>query len=212
MSNQGSAGRIVLVGAGGHAAVVAEAALLAGLEIAGFFDDSPGATLSAVAADARRLGGLADAGRRPPAPLIVALGDLALRRRVIRALAEAGVRLGGAVAHPRAFVAPSATLDAGVFVGPGAVVHSRASVGPHAIVNSACVLEHDCRVGENAHIAPGAVLGGGVIVGDDALIGLGARVLPGIRIGARAMVGAGAVVIRDVGVGETAVGVPASGR
>lgn len=212
MANQGTAGRIVLVGAGGHAAVVAEAAALAGFVVAGFFDDDPGAALRAVAPEARRLGAIADAPRGDPAPLIVALGDLSLRRRVIRALAEAGAPIGCAVAHPRAFVSPSAALEAGVFVGPGAVVHSRASVGPHVILNSACVLEHDCRVGENAHIAPGAVLGGGVVIGDDALIGLGARVLPGLRIGARATVGAGAVVIRDVGVGETAVGVPAFGR
>lgn len=212
MANQGSAGRIVLVGAGGHAAVVAEAGLLAGLEIVGFFDDNPEATLRAVAPGVRHLGEIADAGARAPAPLIVALGDLAVRRRVIRALAETAAPIAGAVVHPRAFVSPSAALMAGVFVGPGAVVHSRAVVGPHAILNSACVVEHDCRVGENAHIAPGAVLGGEVIVGDDSLIGLGARVLPGRRVGPRATIGAGAVVIRDVGVGETAVGVPAVGR
>jgi acetyltransferase-like isoleucine patch superfamily enzyme len=42
-----------------------------------------------------------------------------------------------------------------------------------------------------------------------ASIGSGAVILAGVRIGAEALIGAGAVVTRDVGAGETVVGVPA---
>ncbi|NVB78331.1 MAG: hypothetical protein HOV81_08050, partial [Kofleriaceae bacterium] len=43
-------------------------------------------------------------------------------------------------------------------------------------------------------------------------IGLGARVRDHISIGTRATVGMGAVVVGDVGDGETVVGVPARRR
>jgi acetyltransferase-like isoleucine patch superfamily enzyme len=42
-----------------------------------------------------------------------------------------------------------------------------------------------------------------------ASIGSGATILCGVTIGEEAMIGAGAVVTRDVGPGETVVGVPA---
>ncbi|HEU4691567.1 MAG TPA: hypothetical protein VFS23_24560, partial [Vicinamibacterales bacterium] len=42
-----------------------------------------------------------------------------------------------------------------------------------------------------------------------ASIGSGATILCGITIGEGAMIGAGAVVTRDVGAGETVIGVPA---
>jgi acetyltransferase-like isoleucine patch superfamily enzyme len=46
-------------------------------------------------------------------------------------------------------------------------------------------------------------------VGRGASLGSGAVVLGGVRIGEGALVGAGAVVTRDVGPGQTVVGVPA---
>lgn len=196
---------ILLVGGGGHALVVAEAALAAGRRLVGFLDDSADARLKTVT---KRVGGLAlldneDISRRHE--IILAVGDLRLRAALLP-------RLRGAVAtvvHPRAFVSPSATIGQGAFVAPGAVVHSRASVGEHCTVNSGAIVEHDVTLGANSHAAPGAALGGEVAVGEGTLIGLGARVLPGVRVGRGCVVGAGAVVIQDTADGVCLVGVPA---
>ena len=197
---------LLLVGGGGHATVVAEAALLAGWRIVGFVDDDQQAPLGA---SAQRIGAFASidtpelTGRHPT---IIAVGDLRLRRDCI-----ARVRGDFAtVIHPRAIVSPSATIGAGVFIGPGAVVHTNARIGAHATINSGAVVEHDVVLGDNAHLAPGAVLGGAVRVGAGTLVGLGARVIPGVHIGADAIVGAGAVVIRDTPDGVCVVGVPAA--
>jgi sugar O-acyltransferase (sialic acid O-acetyltransferase NeuD family) len=197
---------ITLVGGGGHACVVAEAARLAGLTLAGLYDDDP-ACAAADGADAPpRLGALAEA-RQAPAPWICCVGELAARRRCLDLLA--GTPEAGPVIHPRASVAPSAILGPGVFVGACAVVHTLARVGAHAIINSGAVVEHHCEVGANTHLAPNATLGGAVRIGSDTLVGLGAVVLPGVRIGAGCVVGAGAVLREDLPDGARAVGNPA---
>ncbi len=197
---------LVLIGAGGHAMVVAEAADLAGLTVLGAFDDAPDAAACRIQR-LRHLGSLRDGPAHHP--YILALGNLTLRRRTLKSLDPAGACR---VIHPQSIVHASARVGPGVYVGPGAVVHSFAVIADHAIVNSAAVIEHECEIGQNAHIAPGAVLGGRVRVGPDSLTGLGARVLPNLAIGRGCTIGAGAVVVGNVPDGATVAGIPARVR
>ena len=193
---------LVLIGGGGHAMVVAEAALASGRTIAGFLDDDPAAHLSDLAP---RLGDLSSVPDLDTDQAIIALGAVARRATIIARLTAPGAT----IVHPSAIVSPSATLGRGVFIGPNAVVHARARIGDHAIINTGAIVEHDCLIGLNTHIAPGVVMGGEARVGPETLIGLGARLLPGARVGARCTVGAGAVVLRSVGDNARVAGVPA---
>lgn len=203
-------GSLLIIGGGGHAWVVTEAARAQGWRVLGFFDDDPSAVVDA---HTPRLGALAVAGAGPsggadldgPASTIIALGSIELRRRLIGELSG----LFGTVVHPGAIVSGSSKVGAGSLVGAGAVVQGRCVIEPHAIINTGAIVEHDCRLGVNVHVAPRAVLGGGVVVGAHTLIGLGASVRPGIRIGAECVVGVGAAVVRDVPDGSKVVGVPA---
>lgn len=195
---------LVILGGGGHARVVLEAARLAGWNVQGFVDDDRLAPLAAGATWLAKLNYWLMEAHPSECP-IVAVGDLALRRRIIDGLRSTA----GVVVHPSAVVSPAALLEEGVFVGPGAIINPGARIGAHAIVNSGAIIEHDCAIGANVHVAPGAVLGGDVRVGADALVGLGARVLPGRRIGASATVGAASLVLEDVAAGGVVVGVPA---
>lgn len=206
------AGTLLVIGGGGHAWVVTEAARASGWRVLGFFDDNASA---AIDDQSPRLGPLARAatfGQEPgsadplaPAQAIIALGSLELRARLI---AEMG-GLFGVVVHPTGLVSASSTLGPGTFVGASAVVQGRTTIGRHGIVNTGAIVEHDCRLGDNVHVAPRATLGGGVRVGANTLIGLGASVRPGVKIGSGCTVGVGAAVVRDVPDGATVVGVPA---
>jgi sugar O-acyltransferase (sialic acid O-acetyltransferase NeuD family) len=188
---------LVLVGGGGHAKVVADAARASGIELAGFVDDDPAAKVPGL----EWLGGL----DRTREPWIVCIGDVPTRMRVLYGLRGRAA----SVMHPSAIVSQSAAIGDGVFVGPGAVVNADAVTGDHAIVNSAAVVEHDARVGRGSHVAPGVVLCGNVRIGEGCLIGAGAVLLPGVEVGDHAMVGAGAVVMGAVSARTRVVGVPA---
>lgn len=212
---------LVLIGGGGHALVVLEAALLAEMPVAGYLDDNPVAPISAILIDLPHpfptppnLGPLEDRSQLAGRHWILSMGDLAQRRRLLNSLGPGhspGEQSRGprSAIHPTAFVSPSALIGPGVYVGPRAIVHSRARVGAHCIINSGAIVEHDCTIDENSHLGPGVALGGKVHVGRDTLVGLGARVLPGMRIGNGCTVGAGAVVISHIEDGRRVVGVPA---
>lgn len=199
---------VVLLGGGGHAAVVAEALRTMGVSVAGIVAPDPP---SGVLAGVRHLGGdevlLGWSNERPS--LANGIG---------------GIRPGGArrrtfeqfrtfpflrVIHAGAIVAPSVQLAEGCQVMAGAVIQPGTRIGANALVNTGACVDHDCVIGAHVHIAPRAVLSGGVTVGEDSHIGVGAVVLQGVQIGAGCLVAAGAVVIRDVADGAVVMGVPA---
>lgn len=203
----GIPGRLFVIGGGGHAVVVSEAARAAGWSVLGYFDDD---ALARIDDDTPRLGAIEAAGRAssdisPVPSTIIALGSIELRQRLIEELkGDYAV-----IVHPAAWVSPTARIGHGTFIGAGAVVQGRAIIGAHAIINTGAIVEHDCRLGANVHLAPRVALGGGAGVGSHTLIGIGACVRPGVRIGSGVVVGAGAAVVRDVPDGMTVAGVPA---
>lgn len=198
---------LVVIGGGGHAMVVAEAARLAGFDVVGVLDDA-GSTDAGRVLGVRRLGALRDYKHLEDRSWILGVGDLKLRRSLLdEGLAERAH--AASVIHPEAFVSPSAGYGRGVFVGAHAVLHTNARVGDHAIINTGVIIEHDSEIGANAHVAPGTALGGAAEVGKDTLLGVGSRVLPKVSIGAGCVVGAGSAVLHDVEAGGRVAGVPA---
>lgn len=197
---------LTIIGAGGHAKVVASSWLEAGGRIADILDADPkrvGELLLGhkIAAQPEAPDGLASAQAA-----ILAIGDNRTRAKLAGALRPAHWQ---AVIHPRAYVHESAWIGKGALICAGAVVQPDARIGDHVIINTGAVIEHDCDVADFAHVAPTACLGGEVIVGEGAFVGLGAKVIPGKAVGKWAIVGAGAVVIRDVKPETTVAGVPA---
>lgn len=206
---------LIVVGAGGHAVVVADALLAAGERVLGFTDTDAslhGRTLCGlpVLGDDRVLdthtpqslalaNGIGGVGR--------ASGD-PLRRRVQQRLTSLGWQFV-TVRHPSALVSPFAHIAAGSQLLAASVVQPGAEVGEGAIVNTAAVIEHDTAIGAWVHVAPGALLCGNVQVGARSHIGAGAVVRQGVRLGADSMVGAGAVVVKDFEGGGLLVGMPA---
>jgi len=196
---------VVLVGAGGHARVVAAALKAAGRRVRCVLDDD--ATL--VGSDVLGVpvvGVPADGAIPCGTAAVLTVGDNAARQRLATRLKL--VRFVP-VTHPRAFIDPDAAVGAGTVLMAGAVVQPGVTIGSHAIINTGATVDHDCRIGDFAHVAPGANLAGWVEVGEGALVGVGASVRDRVRIGAWAIVGAGAAVVSDVPDGATAVGVPA---
>lgn len=99
---------------------------------------------------------------------------------------------------PYAIVSNYSRLAEGVQVMPGAIINTNSVIGEGTIINSGAIVEHDCDIGPHNHIAPGVTLSGDVSTGDYVHIGTGASVIHGIKIGNNVMVGAGATVTKNL--------------
>jgi UDP-perosamine 4-acetyltransferase len=198
-------GGVIVIGAGGHAKVVAAAMEARGTGILNFFDKNSALKGQQILGREIRLqeeaGALLNSHEA-----ILAIGDNRLRQRLA---AEMKPRGWHSAIHPTAWVHESACIGKGVLVCAGAIVQPDAEIGDHAIINTGAIVEHDCKVGAFAHLAPSSCLGGEVQMEEGCFLGLGAKVIPGIRLGAWSIVGAGAAVIRNVPPGAKVGGVPA---
>lgn len=204
--------RVMLLGAGGHAQVVADIILRAqkagaNFELIGFLDDNPaliGATILGVPV----LGTLAQLDEFDHDAIIVAIGDNKIRARIFEIMRMRGERIINAI-HPAAILASDVRLGEGVMICAGVVVNTGTVIGDNVILNTGCTVDHHNRIGDHVHIAPGVHLGGNVTIEEGAMIGIGACVMPGRSIGAWSVIGAGSVVTKDIPAYVTAVGVPA---
>ncbi len=204
----------VLLGAGGHAAVLVDALAAAGATLPCLaLDPSParhGQKVLGVPIQAgdELLNLLAEQGVRS---FIVGVGstrDTSLKRRLYELGLNHGLR-PAAVVHPSATISPWACLGVGAQVLANATIGARASLGDNVLVNTGAIVEHDCLVESHTHLATGARLAGGVHIRHGAHIGINAAVMQNVTVAEGTIVGAGAVVIRDTQPGEVVVGVPA---
>ncbi|NYT39221.1 acetyltransferase [Sphingomonas sp. R-74633] len=203
---------MAIIGAGGHAVVVADALQAGGSRVECFLETDPakvGAHIFGIAivqeGDFR---GRVTAGEVLLVNGIGGVRSTAIRRRAQEAFERDGWRFVG-VRHPSAIVSEHAEIEETAQLLAGSVVQPGAQVGRGCIVNTRSVVEHDCQVGDWSHIAPAAVLCGDVILKDGCHIGASATVLQGRSLGPETVVGAGAVVTRDFEGYGTLTGVPA---
>lgn len=202
--------RLVVVGGrrDGHGKVVVETAReTPGIHVVGVLEDAPsGPTVAGVPV----LGRTSDWPRHAVsgALFVIAIGDNAVRKRLADAIVAGGGRLARVV-HPRAWVAPSASVGAGTLVCAGALVGHDAHVGRNCIVNHGVILEHDTIVADHVNLSTGTVTGGRVTFDEGAFTGVGVRVIPDVAVGAWSVLGAGAVATRSTDPRCMYVGVPA---
>jgi len=200
---------VIVMGAGGHAKVIIDMLIDRNdCRLAGCVTNETGA---ADLLGLPRLGNDDDLARLLASGLgrvFVAIGDNRVRAERLQHVRGLGFTIVNAISR-HAIVSARATLGVGVAIMPGAVINVDAIVSDGAIINTGATVDHDCRIGLCAHIAPGTHLAGTVTVGEGTFVGVGTSVIPRRSIGAWSTIGAGSAVVRDIGDGVTAVGVPA---
>lgn len=201
--------RLVLIGAGGHGRVAADAAEAFGYRDISFLDDAW--QTRATNGDWAIAGSIASWRDIDPetTDLFVTIGDNATRLKLGQEIEADGRFDLPSIIHPNAIVSPRAKIGAGTIVMAGAILQAYAGIGSFVIVNTGATIDHDCAIGDGVHVSPGANIAGTVSVGERSWIGIGASVRQNTRIGSGVMVGAGAAVVADIPNGMTVLGTPA---
>ncbi len=198
--------RLVIIGAGGHGKVIADAALKIGYTNICYVDDCArgdvlGFPIVGTSNDIECLNdGQTD--------FVIGVGNNAVRKTIAESYNVNWV----SIVHPSAQIAFRAEIGRGTVVMANAVVNACATVGEHCIVNTGAIVEHDNTVENYTHISPNAALGGTVHIGSLTHVGIGATVKNNVDICSDCIIGAGAVVVKSITERGTYVGVPARKR
>ncbi len=202
---------LILLGAGGHATVLAEILQLAGEPLPDLCAPHP--PTPGLLANLSYLGNDEAAEQHDPdtVRLVNGLGSSAntsARAEIFQRFRAAGYHFAG-VHHPSAIISPSAHTGEGLQALAGSLINSEARLGDNVLINSHAVIEHHGEIGNHCHIASSAVLCGDCQLAAGVHVGAGAVVKQGVRIGIGAVIAAGAVVIADVPAHTLVAGVPA---
>ncbi len=201
--------KLVIIGAGGHGKVVADAALcskkfgsIAFLDMQ--YKVKPSQLGLPIVGDDSSILSLIDEGYL----FVIAIGDNPSRAIKYDYLVSRKANFARII-HPRAIISESVTIGKGSVVLAGAIINADSYIGNNVIINTGAIIEHDCKVEDHSHLAPRSVVTGGCQIGESSLFGAGAIAIPNKQIGNEVIVGAGAVVVSDIPDGKTAIGIPA---
>jgi sugar O-acyltransferase (sialic acid O-acetyltransferase NeuD family) len=197
--------KLVILGAGGHAKVVVETAILCGFEPVAVYDDDKNLKGSSILQVPVK-GLISDLPEDFSDLAFIAIGSNKIRQKLCNKFFNAK---WPTLTHPSAVVSKEASIASGSIICAGAIIQPAANIGRQVIINTGANIDHDCQIGDFVHICPGGNLAGGVRIGEGSLISTGCSIIPLKSVGDWSILGAGSVVIRDIPENSRAWGVPA---
>jgi len=193
---------VIVIGAGGHARVIADIIQQSGDVVLGFLDDN----VKGVVMGLPVLGKITDAlNCDNRASFVIGIGNNWTRKRI----AEQYHLNWYTAIHPAAVIASDVEIKEGTVLMAGAIVNTGVRIGKHCIINTGTVIEHDNCIADYVHVSPHATLCGTVSVGELTHIGGGATIINNLSVTHDSVIGAGAVVVKNIKEPGTYVGVPA---
>ena len=207
--------KIIIIGSGGHAKVVAdiilarEKELNEDLKIIGFLDDNFKNLKNDNIFNIPILGDLNNIdnfSKNEDYFFIIAIGSNEVRKKISEKYKDLNYYTA---IHPRSIISREVTIGSGTVIMANVVINPNSTIGKHCILNTSSVIEHDNKLGDYVHISPNTTLCGGVNIEDNSWIGAGSVVRQQIHIGKDVLVGANSVVVKNIEDDCIVVGNPA---
>jgi len=196
---------VIIIGASGHGKVIADIVLKSGDKVSGFLDDDDNLPKEIIGFPL--LGKVSDIQNYKFNKLfVIGIGSNQTRKKFAESLF--GINWYTAI-HPSAQISIDTEIGKGTVIMANAVINTSAKIGKHCIINTGAIVEHDNVLEDYVHISPNVALGGTVKVGELSHIGIGSSVKDNIIISPNCIIGAGAVVVKNINVSGTYIGVPA---
>ncbi len=139
---------LLILGAGGHGAVVKEVAEACGYDKIDFLDDNfPHA-----------IGKLNELENfKEYKNIFVSIGNNTVRKQLLDKAVEMGFSTPTLI-HPDAYVSSSANINVGTIVEPKAIINSNVEIGRGCIISIGAIVDHDACIDEFAHINAGTAV------------------------------------------------------
>lgn len=199
---------VIIIGAGGHARVIADIIKKSGDEIVGFLDDNADIQGNTIFDGKIVLGDTSEESVKKYSDcyFIIGIGN----NRVRKIISEKYSNLKWYTAiHPSSIIGSDVSINEGTVIMAGTIINTGTIVGKHCIINTSSSLDHDNILEDYVHISPGSHLAGTVKISEETWICAGVTVINNITIGKNNVIGAGATVIRNiVEENSTFIGVP----
>ena len=113
------------------------------------------------------------------------------------------------IIDPKVYIHDYMTIGEGTIIYEGAIITANIQVGNHVIISPKCGIGHDSIIKDYVSLLWNVNVSGNDVIEEGVMMGSGSTVIQGKKIGKASIVGAGAVVIKDVDIYSTVVGVPA---
>jgi acetyltransferase EpsM len=202
--------RILLVGAGGHAAELRDYIRYHNkikadeqIEVVGFIDDEEKNYQHYGFAEPF-LGSIRDHQVRTDIYYLMGIANLDFRKTIIELFKSKGGKFTG-FTHPTALISPSAQIGEGVVISHNASVGPKVRIGNFNMLNSRCTIGHDSVIGDYNFISPQVAISGNTVIGNENLLGTNSCTIPGMKIGDNNKIAAGVVVFKPIGNSETVI-------
>jgi len=112
------------------------------------------------------------------------------------------------VIHKFSYVAKTAAMGQGNFIGAGVVLAPNVKLGDFNFVNRSASIGHDAEILHFNHFGPGCTVAGECRIGNRNFLGIRSAIINNVKIKDDITVGAGGIVIEDILESGTYAGVP----
>ncbi len=150
--------KVIILGAGGHGKVVADAVVKENkFELMGFADDSVSVG-TIIYGNYKVICNSTDLNKHAEG-FILAIGNNKIRAEKYNALKSDMIPV--TIVHPFSSLASNVIIGEGTVILAGVVINASVVIGENCIINSKALVDHDSIIGNHSHLGQASVVGSG---------------------------------------------------